>query len=211
MKYKTNKIILITFLSLSLIYCNENPLLPAQIERGRNSIVGKVSIEKLSKFSLKKDTLQVQVDTLGYFFIMNPPVDNKKFISAVQNVELFDGGLRTPIRFCSAVQSISGIKVTFQGSPNPLWNEVITLNIVDSFAIAQYIMPFYKKGMITYDCTLRTDSLHVTLDKYPVQKGDIIRGYLAYKGWKECTFREEDNRIVGRKNHREGYFECKVE
>ena len=71
-------------------------------------------------------------------------------------------------------------------------------------------MPSYKKDKIIKDCDIRTDSLHVTLNKYPVKKGDLIRGYLEYKGWKECISGEK-NEIVGEKLLYRGYFECIVE
>jgi hypothetical protein len=200
--------------SISLIYtqCIDPN---RKIRSNKNSVVGTVSITALLDFHLHKDTVQVEVDTLGYFFILNPPQNREKLRSAVKTAEIFmlypNGKLLSNINFCTAKSSNEGLKIVFQGSPNPLFNEIMTLVFVDSFALATHSIPFYEDGEIFYDCHLRTDSLHVKLNKYPVSKGDIIRGYLAYKGWKDCTIREDKNRMVGEPLSYEGFFECKVE
>jgi hypothetical protein len=211
------KIIFFLGLPLLSICCNISPPTKVKSERLLESVIGRVSVDKLPNFQLDKKKLLVQKDTLGYFFITNPPIEDKKLISAIQNTELFqyypNGRLEVPVKFCSAIQNKNGLKIVFQGSPNPLFNEVLSLVFVDSFVVAQHIIPRYKykdRGTV-YNCNIITDSLRLTLNKYPFQKGDKIRGYLAYKGWKECSIFEENNRIVGEKVNLFGYFECDVE
>jgi hypothetical protein len=178
-------------------------------------IVGHVSQQILEGFKLQKDTLLVEVDTLGFFFRFNPAEDSTKLKKVLKQAEIFDnypnGKLSTLMYFCKGTLDNQGFKITLHGSPNPLFNRILTLCFVDRFVIAKHRMPSYRGGKIIDNCQISTDLLEVKLSKYPVAKGDVIRGYLVYKGIKDCTIMEEENRIVREYLNYDGYFECKIE
>jgi hypothetical protein len=206
----------ISILILIFIRCGNKPTMDFKKERGRDSVVGKVVVRKLPLFHLKRDSFIVGLDTLGYYFRLISPSDEIKIITATENAELFSydpnrEAMRETIRFCSANQSLSGLKIFFQGGAHNQSNKTIQLCFVDSFVVGQYFIPFYDNKEIRYPLTVRTDSLHVILEKYPVRKGDLLRGFLYYKGW-ITSAKEEDNIIIaGKLEEFSGYFECKVE
>jgi hypothetical protein len=207
-------IILAIILVLGFIKCIDNSSTNDKNRKG--SVMGTFSINSLPNFYLERKTAQVEIDTLGYFFIANPPINKGKLIAEIENAEIFHyypngGRLRETTRFCSAKVKPSGLEIIFQGSPNPYFNRIMTLSFSGTNVSAKYIMPTYENGQIINDCSIYTDSLHLDLDKYPVKKGDLLRGYLSYKGWKDCTIQKENNRIVGERLLYGGYFECKVE
>lgn len=181
----------------------------------KNAVIGHVSQSNIVGFNLQKDTLQVEMDPLGYFFRSNPARDSAKLKLVLKTAEIFDnypnGKLSTLMNFCNAKLVDDGFKITLHGSPNRLFNRILTLYFVDSFVLAQYRTPTYENGKIINNCHILTDSLDVKLSKYPVRKGDVIKGYLVYKGIKDCTITEERNRIVRESLNYDGYFECKVE
>jgi hypothetical protein len=215
------KNIFMGILSLLFMQCTDKSSIKTKTERGNDSVVGKVLVGDLPDFNLQRDTAQVEVDTLGYYFVKHPmeilQVNIANLKPVVENAEIFDynytngGRLRETTRFCFAKLTSTGFKITFHGSPSSRFNSVLTLGFVDSFVVANYTVPFYEKGQIIYKCHIRTDSLQVTLNKYPVVKGDLLRGYLYYDGLKQCTIQEDNNRVVGEMLKYRGYFECVVE
>jgi hypothetical protein len=208
------KEIRILIIMLLFAQCTDSNPFVKKVKSKKASVVGNVSIAALPNFHLQRDTIAIEVDTLGYF-IFGTPKNKEKLKPVIETAEIFqqypNGTLRETLYFCKAKRSSDGFKVTLHGSPNYLFNRIMTLTFVDSFVLATYVTPHYREGKIINNCSIRTDSLHVTLNKYPLSKGDIIRGHLFYKGWKECTIAEEKNRIVGESLPYEGYFECKVE
>ena len=184
-------------------------------ERGTGSVMGTVSLDSLPNFHLKRDTVYAETDTLGYYIVTHLS-NNVKSKPVVVNAEISDciypndQCLKTMIQFCKGQITDTGFKIVLHGSSISLFNEVLTLGFVDSFVIARNILPEYKDGQITYNCDYRTDSLRVKLSKYPVKKGDLVRGHLYYKAWKVCVL-DLPKEVVGEKLIYKGYFECIVE
>jgi hypothetical protein len=187
--------------------CKDRP-----VQEKKNSSVGKLSINELPNFHLEKDTLQVEVDTLGYYFIANPPRDKENLKSVIRTAEVFhyypNGSLKTSLHFCNARWSHCQFKIVLHGSPSASFNEIMTFSFVDSFALVTHLIPFHRK---TGSCEMRTDSLQVTLNKYPVEKGDMVKGSFFYKGWKDCMILDGNHQRAGEPLIYGGFFECRVE
>jgi hypothetical protein len=211
------KNIFMGILSLLFMQCTDKSSIKTKTERGNDSVVGKVLVSDLPDFNLQRDTAQVEVDTLGYYFMEYLSSNKTNLKLVVENAEIFDynytngGRLRETTRFCFAKLTSTGFKITFHGSPTSRFNRVLTLGLVDSFVVAYYIMPSYTQGKVINDSHIRTDSLQVTLNKYPVVKGDLLRGYLYYDGFKQFAMQKDNNRVVGEMLKYRGYFECVVE
>jgi hypothetical protein len=214
----SKKILELIFVLPFIFYCcdyrDKSELLGS---RGYNSLKGKVNIDLLSNFHLTKDTLVVVLDSTGHI-VLNFHDGCKYLIQhrLIKSAELYKTlpkGKKSASRMniCIARKKQLGFIITLQEGVLNDSPETISLNIMDSIVDAKYIFSFYESGKTVNYFDVRTDYVRVTFEKYPLKKGDIIRGYLCFKGWKIQLDRNNKRQYEDDKIVIEGFFECKLE
>jgi hypothetical protein len=206
-------ILLLILLNLS---CYDSPHL-IKSSKNSTSITGQVSICNLPNFKLIKDTVLVSIDTLGYYYCLNYSGQKDKEFYVSTNAELYTywpngGKLRDYFKFCRAKINARELNIILNGSSSDNYNVIVTLTVVGDSVKARYEIPFYKEEGIEYRNDIITDSLELKLEKYPSNKGELLRGYVYYVGWNHSNKPNKNNSLYpGMKENFRGYFECKVE
>ncbi len=218
------KEVLVMLLSVIFIQCFSNIKQKDSCNEATGSdIFGSMSISNLEGFKLKADSFLVKTDALGYYVEKDtlgyygiPDLSANDIKHVRRTAEIYEckynnGQLLLSLNFCKAVVVEGGkLQVIIHGSANPRFNDVLTLDFIEHSVIATYIIPFYRNGMILHECDIKTGLLHVSLNKYPLKKGDLLRGSLSYKACKSCVSGDK-GQIVSEPLFYQGYFEAIIE
>jgi len=192
--------------------------------------VARITVDTaLNSFSLPKKTFRVVIDTMGYY-CTNVPDDDSALVKTVpQDAELYPSLVgnqylkQAELPFCRVNLKDSSLKLTFHGTSIAALTTLLIMDCQNDTVRGDYQLYYHDGSKV---CTCRGDSVKLRLNKYPVKKGDTLKGHLEYHGEMlfvetKVSLRNEGYKLQSSKDTfhvkilrptiYRGYFECKVE
>lgn len=216
---QTNLLLLCICLLLGCAPTSEEVILPKPIKRLGKVAIATVVVDAKMRSSNVIDTTKIYIKDEGTYtavvrdsigisnFESYTPQQNNCVINLISEaVDTLPGPF---FHYCKAKQEGDSLSIMFYTSAIDVYYFVLKILILDKRAATTlYFSWIDQEGR---NCVIDNNELKIKLDKYPLEKGDIVNGYLHLESVQDCQSSIDTTRQTRLPLDFEGYFRCEVE